>query len=183
MSNLEEIVARNLQIKPRIHESVFIAPSANVIGDVEIAENASVWNCAVVRGDVGHIEIGRFSNIQDCAVIHPGWTRERDTGIPCIMGEYVSIAHGAIVHGATIEDNVIVSMNATIMNGAQIGSNSIIGAGAVVTQGTIIPPNSICFGIPAKPVKTVNDEQLVLIKWNATEYYRLAKQHLKLRRQ
>lgn len=181
MSNLEEIVARNLQKKPRIHESVYIAPTAHVIGDVELAENTSVWNCAVVRGDVGSIEIGRFSNIQDCAVIHPGWTRERDIGIPCVIGEYVSIAHGAICHGATIEDNVIVSMNATIMNDAKVGTNSIIGAGAVVTQGAIIPPNSICFGIPAKPVKTVNADQLELIRWNAAEYYRLAKQYLKLR--
>jgi carbonic anhydrase/acetyltransferase-like protein (isoleucine patch superfamily) len=181
MSNLEEIVARNLKKTPQIHESVFISPSANVIGDVELAENASVWNCAVVRGDVGRIEIGRFSNIQDCAVIHPGWTRERDTGIPVSVGEYVSIAHGAIIHGATIEDNVIISMNATVMNGAQIGSNSIIGAGAVVTQGAIIPANSICFGIPAKNVKTVNEEQMELIKWNAAEYYRLAKQYLKFR--
>ncbi len=181
MSNLEEIVARNLKKTPQIHESVFISPSANVIGDVELVENASVWNCAVVRGDVGRIEIGRFSNIQDCAVIHPGWTRERDTGIPCIIGEYVSIAHGAVVHGATIEDNVIVSMNATIMNNAKVGSNSIIGAGAVVTQNSIIPPNSICFGIPAKPLRIVNEEQLELIKWNAMEYYRLAKQYLKFR--
>jgi carbonic anhydrase/acetyltransferase-like protein (isoleucine patch superfamily) len=181
MSNLEEILARNLQINPRIHESVFIAPSAHVIGDVELAENASVWNCAVVRGDVGRIEIGRFSNVQDCAVIHPGWTREHDTGIPCIIGEYVSIAHGAICHGATIEDNVIVSMNATVMNDARVGSNSIIGAGAVVTQGTVIPPNSICFGIPAKPVTTVNEEQLELIRWNAEEYYKLARSYLRLK--
>jgi len=180
--SIEEIVARNLRKKPRIHESVFVAPSAHVIGDVEIDENASVWNCAVVRGDVGRITIGRFSNIQDCAVIHPGWTRERDTGIPVSIGDYVTIAHGAIVHGATIESNVLVSMNATIMNNAKIGSNSIIGAGAVVTQGDVIPPNSICFGIPAKPVKTVNDEQLELIRWNAAEYYRLAKQYLKFRR-
>ena len=181
MSNLEEIVSQNLKIKPSIHESVYISPSANVIGNVELAENASVWNCAVVRGDVGRIEIGRFSNIQDCAVIHPGWTRESDTGIAVHIGEYVSIAHGAVIHGAAIEDNVIISMNATVMNGAQIGSNSIIGAGAVVTQGAIIPPNSICFGIPAKPVKTVNEEQMKLIKWNAAEYYRLAKQYLKFR--
>lgn len=181
MSNLEEIVASNLKKKPRIHESVFISPSANVIGDVELAENASVWNCAVVRGDVGRIEIGRFSNIQDNAVIHPGWTRERDTGIPVVIGEYVSIAHGAIVHGATIEDNVIISMNATVMNNAKVGSNSIIGAGAVVTQNSIIPPNSICFGIPAKSVKTVNEEQLELIRWNAEEYYKLARSYLRLK--
>ena len=179
MSNLEEIVARNLQKTPMLHESVYISPSANVIGDVELAENSSVWNCAVVRGDVGRIEIGRFSNVQDCAVIHPGWTRERDSGIPVYIGEYVSIAHGAIIHGATIEDNVIISMNATVMNGAKVSSNSILGAGAVVTQNAIIPPNSICFGIPAKPVKTVNEEQLELIKWNAMEYYRLAEQYLK----
>ncbi len=148
---------------------------------MELAENASVWNCAVVRGDVGRIEIGRFSNVQDCAVIHPGWTRERDTGILCIIGEYVSIAHGAIIHGATIKDNVIVSMNATIMNNPKIGSNSIIGAGAVVTQNSVIPPNSICFGIPAKPVKTVNEEQLELIRWNAEEYYKLARSYLRLK--
>ena len=181
MSNLEEIVARNLKIKPSIHKSVFISPSANVIGDVELAENASVWNCAVVRGDVGRIEIGRFSNIQDCAVIHPGWTRESDTGIPCIIGEYVSIAHGAIIHGATLEDNIIVSMNATVMNDAKIGSNSIVGAGAVVTQGAVIPSGSLAFGIPAKPVKTVNEEQLELIRWNAEEYYKLARSYLRLK--
>ena len=178
MSSLEEIVARNLLKTPKLHESVYISPSANVIGDVELAENSSIWNCAVVRGDVGRIEIGRYSNVQDCAVIHPGWTREKDSGIDVSIGEYVSIAHGVIVHGATIEDNVIISMNATVMNGAKVSSNCIIGAGAVVTQNAIIPPNSICFGIPAKPVKTVNDEQLELIKWNATEYYRLAKQYL-----
>ncbi|MFX1464863.1 MAG: gamma carbonic anhydrase family protein [Promethearchaeota archaeon] len=181
MSNLEEIVATNLKKKPSIHESVFISPSANVIGDVELAENASVWNCAVVRGDVGRVEIDRFSNVQDNCVIHPGWTRERDTGIDVRIGQYVSIAHGAIIHGATIEDNVIVSMNATVMNNAKIGSNSIIGAGAVVTQNAVIPTNSICFGIPAKPVKTVNEEQLELIRWNAKEYYKLARSYLRLK--
>jgi carbonic anhydrase/acetyltransferase-like protein (isoleucine patch superfamily) len=180
MMTIEEIVTKNLQKKPQIDKSVFVAPTALVIGDVTLAENASVWNYAVVRGDVGSISIGRFSNIQDCAVIHPGWTRKRDTGLPVSIGDYVTIAHGSVVHGATIESNVLVSMNCTIMNGARINSNSIIGAGAVVTEETVIPPNSLVFGIPAKPVKQVNEEQLHLIRWNAEEYYRLARSYLKL---
>lgn len=141
---------------------------AHIIGDVELANNVSIWYGAVLRGDVAPIKIGEDSNVQDNCVIHTS------KDFPVNIGRNVSIGHGAVVHGCTIEDNVIVGMNATILNGAKISKNSIIGAGAVVSQNKEFPENSLILGVPAKVVKELSDEQKEHIKFNAQNYVKLS---------
>ena len=131
-------------ITPVIPTSCYIDPSAQVIGDVILGEQASIWMNAVVRGDVNSIRIGAKSNVQDCAVLH---------GMrylyPVIVGEMVTIGHNATVHGCVLEDAVLVGIGATILNNARIGEGSIIAAGAVIPEQTVIPPNSLVAGVPA----------------------------------
>ncbi|WP_432647691.1 gamma carbonic anhydrase family protein [Mitsuokella sp.] len=135
---------------PKIDDEAFLAPGAVVLGDVEVAKYASIWPAAVVRGDVGFIRIGAYSNVQDTACLHV-----EDNG-PCIIGRFVTIGHGAIVHACTVEDNVLIGMNATVLSGAKIGSGSIIAAGALVKENAVIPPNSLVTGIPGKVKKTID---------------------------
>lgn len=140
-----------------IHESVFIAPGAVVLGDVTIGEYCGIWYNAVVRGDRGSVVIGKESNIQDNAVVHLG------SGYPVEIGDRVTIGHGAIVHGCTIGDNTMVGMGAILMNGCKIGKNCIIGAGALVTQNVEIPDNSLVIGNPGRVKRPVTEEE---IRWN-----------------
>lgn len=154
-----------------IKDSVVICSGAQVIGDVEIGEDASIWHGAVVRGDVNSIKIGNNSNVQDNCVIHCS------KGFPTIIKDNVSIGHGAVVHGCILEDNVLVGMNATILNGAKIGKNSIVGAGAVVSEGKEFPPNSLILGVPARLIKEVSAEQIIHIQDNADNYVKLSKQY------
>ncbi|MEP6809896.1 MAG: gamma carbonic anhydrase family protein, partial [Chthoniobacterales bacterium] len=129
---------------PRLHPSAFVASTATLVGDVTLAEGSSVWYGAVLRGDINRIVIGARSNIQDNAVVHLADEH------PAIVGELVTIGHGAIVHACTIDDEVLVGMGATILDGAEVGARSIIGANALVTAGTKIPPGSLVIGTPAK---------------------------------
>ena len=157
-------------MKPRIHESGYIAPTAVIIGDVEIAEGVSVWDGAVLRGDVAPIRIGKNTNVQDNVVIHVDYNE------PTIIGENVTIGHLATVHGAKIGNNVIVGINAVVLNGAEIGDGSVIGAGAVVTSGTKIPPKSLVLGIPAKVIKQDEKFEKMAIE-NGEIYQRLRDEH------
>ncbi len=157
-------------IKPKIHESVYIAPTAVIIGDVEIGEGASVWDGAVLRGDVAKIVVGKNTNIQDNAVIHA------DYGEPTIIGENVTIGHMAVVHAAKIGNNVIVGIHAVVLNNAEIGDGSVIGAGAVVTSRTKIPPRSLVLGIPAKVVRQGEDIEKMAMK-NGKIYQKLRDEH------
>src|SRR5258708_2677926 len=125
-----------------VHASVFIAPGARVMGDVTLEEDASVWFNAVLRGDTETVRVGRRTNVQDLCMLHA------DPGFPCIVGEGVTVGHGAIVHGARIGDNVVVGMHSVVMNGATIGADSIVAVGAVVTEGTEVPPGSLVMGVP-----------------------------------
>lgn len=135
----------NLDDRPeQIHETVFVAPGAVVVGDVVIGQNSSLWYGVVIRGDVERITIGRNTNIQDNCVLHS------DPSIPCSIGDRVTVGHAAIVHGADVQDDVLIGMRALIMNRAVIGKGSVIAAGAVVTENTIIPPGSLVVGMPAK---------------------------------
>ncbi len=154
-----------------INDNAVIFPGAHVICDVELEENVSVWYGAVVRGDVAPIKIGKNSNVQDNCVLHA------TKGKPLTIGENVTIGHGAVVHGCTLEDNVLVGMNATILNDAHIGKNSIVGAGAVVSEGKEFPEGSLILGVPAKLVKECNQEQIESIKENADHYVRLSKEY------
>ncbi len=139
-------------ISPDINEKTFIADGAKVIGKVTMKEFSSLWLNAVVRGDVSHIEIGRYTNIQDNSVVHVA------DDYPTIIGDYVTVGHNAIIHGCTIEEHCLIGMGAIILNGAVVGKGSIIAAGAVVKEKQIIPPHSLVVGVPGKVVKFVPEE-------------------------
>jgi len=158
-------------IKPRIGKGTYIAPTAVIIGDVEIAEGVSVWDGAVIRGDVSYIKIGKNSNVQDNCVIHV------DHNEPAIIGENVTVGHMAVVHGAKIGNNVLVGIHAVVLSGAEIGEGSVIGAGAVVTPETKIPPKSLVLGIPGKVVKQGDDIKRMAVE-NGKIYQRLRDEHL-----
>ena len=156
-----------------IDKTVFIADGAKVIGDVEIGANSSVWFNAVIRADSDKVSIGENSNVQDNAVIH---TSE---GFGVQIGDNVTIGHGAIVHGCTVENNVMIGMGAIVLNGAVIGENSIIGAGALVTLGKIIPAGSLAFGNHVKVVRELTDDEIKSITDNANSYVKEANEYKK----
>jgi carbonic anhydrase/acetyltransferase-like protein (isoleucine patch superfamily) len=147
-----------------VHPSVFIARGAIVLGDVTIGEQSSVWFNAVVRGDTEAIRIGRRTNVQDGAILHA------DPGFPCSVGDDVTIGHGAIVHGATVGNRVLIGMRAVVMNGAEIGDESVIGVGAVVTEGMNVPARSVVLGLPGKLVREISPDDAARIR-HAAEYY------------
>lgn len=140
---------------PSIGKDCFLAENATLIGDIEIGDGCSIWYSAVLRGDVHYIKIGNNTNVQDCAVIHATYQKS-----PTNIGDNVIIAHGAIVHGCTIKNNVMIGMNAVILDNAVIESNTIIAAGSVVTKGTIVESGSVYAGIPAKKVKAISGDLL-----------------------
>ena len=150
---------------PVIAPGCYIDPSAQIIGDVVLGEQASVWMNAVVRGDVNSIRIGAKSNVQDCAVLH-GMRNLYQV----IVGEMVTIGHNATVHGCVLEDAVLVGIGATILNDARIGEGSIIAAGAVIPEHTIIPPRSLVAGVPGKVRRTLGDADRELILKYAQNY-------------
>ena len=158
-------------MRPEIHNSSFVANTAVIIGDVKIGKNCGVFPYAVIRGDQNSIRINDGSNVQDCCVIHVNNEFKAD------IGKNVSIGHGAIIHGATIEDDVIIGMHATIMNGCKIGSGSIIGANALVTEKKEIPENSLVLGVPGKIIKQDEKFKEMALK-NSKTYQRLSKEHL-----
>lgn len=140
-------------ISPEIPESVFIAPNATIVGDVIMGEECSIWFNAVVRGDVNSIRMGNRVNIQDGACLHCTYEKTK-----VVLGNNVSVGHNAIVHGCTVEDNVLIGMGAIVMDNVHIGSNTIIAAGAVVLEGTQVPSGCIFAGVPAKKVKDISTE-------------------------
>ncbi len=140
-------------ISPTIPESCFIAPNATIVGDVEMGEECSVWFNAVVRGDVNSIRLGDKVNIQDGACIHCTYEKTK-----VVIGNNVSIGHHALVHGCTLEDNVLIGMGAIVMDNAVVGTNTIIAAGAVVLENTVCESGSIYAGVPAKKVKDISEE-------------------------
>lgn len=142
-------------ISPKIPEDCFVAPNATIVGDVEMGAECSIWFNAVVRGDVNSIRMGNKVNVQDGACIHCTYQKTKT-----VIGNNVSIGHNAIVHGCTVEDNVLIGMGAIVMDGARVGSNSIIAAGAVVLEDTVVPPGSIFAGVPAKKVKDISQDLL-----------------------
>ncbi len=169
--------ARNRYVEdlPSIHPTAFVADSADLIGNITIGENSSVWYQVVIRADDEPIVIGNNTNVQDGSILHI------DPGNPTILGNYVTVGHGAIVHGAHLEDNVMVAIGAIVLTGAHIGSNSIIGSGAVVTEGAIIPANSLVVGIPGKVLRQVTDEQIVRIRGTADTYVERGRRYREVR--
>ena len=142
-------------------------PSAQVIGDVVIGAESSVWMNAVVRGDVHYIRIGARSNVQDGTIIHV----MHDTH-PTIVGNDVTLGHGVIAHGCTIHDRVLIGMGAVLLNGAEIGEDSIVAAGSLVTEGARVPPRSLVMGSPARVKRTLDDGQVASILEYASNYVR-----------
>ena len=148
----------------KIHPTAWIAPGAVLRGDVTIGEQVNVWYNAVLRGDQESITIGKASNVQDCCILHG------DAGENVVVGEYVTVGHGAILHGCTVEDRCLIGMNAVVLDKAVIGEGSIVGAGAVVGSGTVIPPRSLVVGIPGKVKRTLTDEDIAGSVANAESY-------------
>ncbi len=157
--------------EPKIDEDVFVAPTAAVIGDVTLEAGASVWYGAVVRGDVERISVGARSNIQDNCTLHA------DPGFPVTVGERVSVGHNAVVHGATVGDDCLIGMGATVLNGAVIGAGSLVAAQALVPQGMQVPPGSLVAGVPAKVRRELTEEERQGLTLNGTMYAELAKAH------
>jgi carbonic anhydrase/acetyltransferase-like protein (isoleucine patch superfamily) len=155
---------------PEIDESCFIHPNTLITGKVKLTKDCSVWPYAVLRGDEEPIIINARSNVQDGVIIHT------DHGYPVVIGEEVTIGHGAVIHGCMIGDRCIIGIRSTILNGSEIGEGSIIGAGAVITPGTKIPPQSMVLGIPGK-VKKEDASFMEMAKENADIYVDLARKH------
>lgn len=151
---------------PQVAESAWVAPSATLAGSVVIGEGASIWYGAVLRADNEPITIGARSNVQDNCAFHV------DTGKPLVLGEGVSVGHGAVIHGATVHDGVLVGMGAIIMNGAVIGERSLIAAGALVSEGVVIPPHSLVAGVPGKVRRELTEEEIARLGTNAGTYER-----------
>jgi carbonic anhydrase/acetyltransferase-like protein (isoleucine patch superfamily) len=153
---------------PNVGAALFIAWNAEVAGGVTLAEDTSVWFSATLRGDVENITVGPGSNVQDGATLHV------DFGFPCVVGDRVTVGHGAILHGCTIGDDCLIGMGAVVLNGAVIGKESIVGAGALVTEGKSFPPRSLIIGSPAKASRTLDDAAIEKVRENGRVYVRLA---------
>ncbi len=160
-------------LRPTIGNNVMIAEGAKVIGDVTLGDSSSVWFNAVVRGDVNYIKIGARTNIQDNSVLHV----TTDTA-PLNIGDDVTVGHGAILHGCTIENTCLIGSGALIWDGAEIGEGSIIGAGAVVTVNTKIPPRSLVLGLPAKVKKEISHERFKEIQQSAKNYVKYSQNYI-----
>ncbi|MEV7205211.1 MULTISPECIES: gamma carbonic anhydrase family protein [unclassified Streptomyces] len=156
---------------PKVDAEAFVAPTASVVGDVTLHAGAGVWYGAVLRGDVERISVGASSNVQDNCTLHA------DPGFPVTVGERVSIGHNAVVHGATVEDDCLIGMGATVLNGAVIGAGSLVAAQALVPQGMRVPPGSLVAGVPAKVKRELTEEERQGITLNGTMYAALAGQH------
>ena len=158
------------QTSPTVDRSAYVDQSAQVIGDVHIGSESSVWMNVVIRGDVNHIRIGKRTNIQDLTMIHV----MRDTH-PTIIGDEVTVGHSAVVHGTTIENRVLIGMAAVLLNGVHIESDCVIAAGTLLTEGTRIPARSLVMGRPGKVKRPLTDEEVAEIRWYADNYvkYRL----------
>jgi len=152
---------------PKIHPEAWVDESAQVIGKVEIGSKSSIWPLACLRGDVAQIKVGAYTNIQDGTMVHIGY------GVDTIVGDYVTIGHGAIIHGCKIASGVLVGMGAIILDDAEIGENSIVAAGTLVPPGKKMPANSLIMGSPAKVVRELRPEEVEASRENTLEYVRL----------
>ena len=156
---------------PHVADDAFVAPGAVLEGMVTLGARSSVWYSSVLRGDTAPITVGADCNVQDGCVLHA------DPDYPTVLGDRVSLGHGAIVHGATVADDVLIGMRATVMNGATIGSFSLIGAGAVVPPGTQVPPGSLVVGLPGRVRRTTTDDERALITYTHETYAARAAAH------
>ena len=166
-----DLPEKTLTQPPNIHHNSFIAHSASIMGDVQVAEQASIWYQAVLRGDINQIKIGKGSNVQDGAILHV----ENDRA--CSVGDYVTVGHRAILHGCTVKAYCLIGMGAIILNGATINEGALIGAGAVVTENTEVPPYTMWLGVPAKQLKVLPDTIIETHRQWAEKYIKLSQLH------
>ena len=159
---------------PAVHDSAFVAPTATLIGRAALGANSSAFYGVVVRADTNSISVGSGSNLQDNVVLHA------DPGFPTTVGDNVSVGHGAVIHGCTVEDDCLIGMSATILNGAVIGAGSLVAGGAVVLEGTIVPPGSLVAGVPAKVRRELSAEEQSGLRENASNYVALSRKHMHL---
>ncbi len=150
------------------NEEVWVAPNATIIGDVCIKSKSSIWWGAVLRGDLDTIEIGECSNIQDNCVVHV------DEGFPVIIEDFVTVGHGAVLHGCTIQRNSLIGINATILNSVVIGENCLIGSNTLVTEGKSIPPGSLVVGVPGRVVRSLSESEIRGLTQSAEHYVQLS---------
>jgi carbonic anhydrase/acetyltransferase-like protein (isoleucine patch superfamily) len=173
MSVDERAVVRGLAGigSPQIAEDAFVAAGAVIVGDVRLEARSSVWYNAVLRAEAAPIVLGAGSNLQDTVVCHV------DSGFPLSIGSGVSVGHGAVLHGCTVEDDCLIGMSATVLNGAVIGAGSLVAAGAVVLEGTIVPPGSLVAGVPAKVRRELTADERAGIRRNGEHYLRHVEEH------
>lgn len=157
--------------RPSVHPTAFIAESADVIGDVTLGADASVWYGCVLRGDIAPISVGARTNIQDLTLVHV----DRDT--PTFIGDEVAIGHRAIIHGCVIEDRTLIGMGAIVLSHARIGEGSVIAAGSLVTEGTVVPPGSLVIGSPGRVVREVDEELGARVEMTVNSYATLKDRH------
>lgn len=160
--------------RPELHDDVYVAETADVIGQVTLKRGASVWYQAVLRGDTDHLEVGEESNIQDGAVLHA------DPGFPLRVGKGVTVGHQAMLHGCTVGDGSLIGIQAVILNGAVIGENCLVAAGAVVKENASFPDNSLIVGAPAKVVRELSEEAIAGLHKNAAGYVERGRRHAEL---
>jgi len=161
------MIRRFKDLLPEVDGSAYVDPSAQVIGDVVIGAESSVWMNVVIRGDVNRIRIGRRSNVQDLTMVHV----MRDTH-PTLIGDEVTIGHSAVIHGTTIEDRVLVGMAAVLLNGVHVEADCIIAAGSLLPEGMRVPARSLVMGRPGRVKRTLTDEEVAEIRWYADNYVR-----------
>jgi carbonic anhydrase/acetyltransferase-like protein (isoleucine patch superfamily) len=157
---------------PRIAPSAYIAPSADIIGTVELDENSSVWFQCVLRGDIEPIRVGANSNIQDGSIVHTMM------GSPVTVGNWVTVGHRVVLHGCTVENNCLIGMGAVLLNNVHVGEGSIVAAGALVAENTVIPPRSLYMGVPAKRRREVTRDEQAFIRMHADHYLQYKETYL-----
>jgi carbonic anhydrase/acetyltransferase-like protein (isoleucine patch superfamily) len=173
MSDVEKQLEAFLKRQPQLGKGVYMAKGAVVVGDVTLGDHSSVWYNAVLRGDINQIRVGNFTNIQDNAVLHLA------DEFPCIVGDYVTIGHSAIVHACTVGNETLIGMGAVVLDGAVIGNRCLIGAKALVTQNTKVPDGSLVLGAPAKVIRPLREDELTALRQSAEKYARNAAYCLK----
>jgi carbonic anhydrase/acetyltransferase-like protein (isoleucine patch superfamily) len=157
---------------PRISPSAYVAPSADIIGSVDLGENSSVWFQCVLRGDIEPIHVGAHSNIQDGSIVHTMM------GAPVGVGDWVTVGHRVVLHGCIVENHCLIGMGAVLLNHVRVGEGSIVAAGAVVAENTVIPPRSLYMGVPAKLKRAVTEDEQAFIRMHAEHYLQYKETYL-----
>ncbi|MBU1702388.1 MAG: gamma carbonic anhydrase family protein [Candidatus Eisenbacteria bacterium] len=172
MTNLKPLILPFRGIRPILPESCYLAPGVCIVGDVILGEDSSVWFHSIIRADVNYVRIGRRTNVQDQCVLHVSAGTH-----PLNIGDEVTIAHAAVIHGCSIEDGCFVGIGARILDGAQIGRESLVAAGAVVTPNMIIPPRSLVLGVPARVKRSLEEKEVEKIRASARTYVDYASEY------